>query len=284
MRRKTSILLATLCAVACTTPVDVRKSAFCKGKLEMVSKKQDRSTELWVRNGCHVPMTVELRVDPLHNVAADQPLPVLKTLDAESELRFVTLTAPNAPQSWSYQAHIAGKTGSPPQPDPAIRYRFPFGGDLPRRLSQGVDGGSTHKGLSSFAFDFEMPVGTPVLAARGGVVLAVVDGYSAGGRNVDPNNSNSVLIYHDDDTVAMYSHLRSGIPVVAGDIVGVGALLGLSGNSGFSTGPHLHFAVGHMFTDGGEFNSLPILFEGDRVPAQGKAYQPQEPGAASPAR
>src|SRR3546814_10475637 len=60
-------------------------------------------------------------------------------------------------------------------------YAFPFGGSEPRRLVQGVDGAFTHSGRSRYAFDFEMPKGTPIVAARAGIVLLVIDGYGDGG-------------------------------------------------------------------------------------------------------
>jgi murein DD-endopeptidase MepM/ murein hydrolase activator NlpD len=75
----------------------------------------------------------------------------------------------------------------------------------------------------------------------------VTDGYEEGGTTADMlQKANSVLIQHQDSTVAYYSHLQHGIPVKVGDNVKRGAMIAYSGNTGLSSGPHLHFAVKHL--------------------------------------
>lgn len=126
--------------------------------------------------------------------------------------------------------------------DDKTRYRLPFELDTPRYLVQGPNGRFTHAGV--LAFDFAMPVGTPVLAAREGTVARVRDGFREGG--LDPrkrNGANEVLILHADGTFAIYVHLSPGIPVHEGQLVKQGERIAASGNTGFTAGPHLHFAV-----------------------------------------
>jgi murein DD-endopeptidase MepM/ murein hydrolase activator NlpD len=159
--------------------------------------------------------------------------------------------------------------------DPAARYAWPFGGDVPRALSQGVEGTFSHQGVARFAFDFQMPVGTPVLAAREGVVVRVVDGFDRGGD--DPKlqyEGNAVVVLHSDDSFATYAHLSPGITVREGQTVVRGQRLGRSGATGYVQGPHLHFHVGVVFGGEIEGTTIPIVFDDGtprgQVPAEGE--------------
>lgn len=131
------------------------------------------------------------------------------------------------------------------EPDEFV-YAVPFGGTEPRELIQGFDGRETHMASMRYSLDFAMPRGTPVLAARAGVVLLVQDGFTRGGT--DPElleRANLVVVAHSDGTMASYGHLRRGVRVKRGDRVVEGQLLGLSGATGFAGQPHLHFHVGN---------------------------------------
>jgi murein DD-endopeptidase MepM/ murein hydrolase activator NlpD len=155
---------------------------------------------------------------------------------------------------------------------------MPFGGTEPRMLSQGVDGAFTHKGAHRYAFDFAMPIGTPILAARSGTVIRVSDGHTRHGLTDDfLSKANSVLVMHDDRTIASYAHLDPGAGVREGMRVYTGELIGFSGNTGFTTGPHLHFEVWKPLPSG-RITTLPIRFHnGTRkgfVPGEMAWYSP----------
>lgn len=135
--------------------------------------------------------------------------------------------------------------------DPSARYRYPYQVWMPRAVGQGPGGWSHNTPAEQFAYDFLMPIGTPVLAARAGVVARVQDGSHA--RNVadrDGDKGNAVTILHEDGTFALYVHLEPGIPVGKGQRVRRGQRIGLSGNTGFAGGPHLHFVVRSRRADG----------------------------------
>ncbi len=101
---------------------------------------------------------------------------------------------------------------------------------------------ATHQGIARYAYDFSLPVGTHVHAARAGTVIAVKEQF-VDGNNV-PGNENYIFIQHNGGTVARYYHLtRWGALVKLGQAVAQGELIGLSGNTGRSLSPSLHFDV-----------------------------------------
>ncbi|MCE7994273.1 MAG: peptidoglycan DD-metalloendopeptidase family protein [Roseivirga sp.] len=93
-----------------------------------------------------------------------------------------------------------------------------------------------------FAYDFDMPIGTPLLASRSGRVIAVRQNQRDDTRVC--GEENYVFILHDDGTVASYVHLTlNGAEVAVDQRVAQGELIGYSGDSGCSIGPHLHLGI-----------------------------------------
>lgn len=94
----------------------------------------------------------------------------------------------------------------------------------------------------AYAYDFDMPIGTELVAVRGGEVLRVIEHFRE--NNQTPGQENYLVIVHDDDTISAYYHLtKNGALVKEGDYVEQGEVIALSGNTGDSTEPHLHFEV-----------------------------------------
>jgi murein DD-endopeptidase MepM/ murein hydrolase activator NlpD len=92
------------------------------------------------------------------------------------------------------------------------------------------------------AYDFDLPVGTDVLAARDGVVKSVKQDSPDDGQGYGEHNY--VFIQHDDGSVAFYAHLmQDGVRVEVGDEIAVGDVIAQAGNSGLTGHPHLHFGV-----------------------------------------
>ena len=134
--------------------------------------------------------------------------------------------------------------------DPKLsEYILPFEVGASYTVSQGVCGGVTHvnnygplKIDNRYAYDFDLPVGAKIVASRSGEVINVEDFYSNDTLKIE--EINFIFIRHSDDTIAVYNHLSpKGALVSIGDRVNQGDIIAISGNSGFSWVPHLHFDV-----------------------------------------
>lgn len=115
------------------------------------------------------------------------------------------------------------------------------------RIDQGFGGSFSHDDEQNrYAVDLAAPIGTPVLAARDGIVMHVESDFARAGMNREryAGRANMIRVLHGDGTMGIYAHLKSdGVLVRTGQRVRAGQTIGLSGNTGFTTGPHLHFAV-----------------------------------------
>lgn len=189
------------------------------------------------------------------------------------------LTIEDTTKPYAYQAKWQAVAGNPHAVhDDRWHYRMPFGGSSPITISQGYDGPFTHKGLGAYALDFPMPLDTPVLAARGGTLVEIADGHATYSIRTDENEGdNRVMIEHVDGTLSLYAHLRHGGSARLGQHVESGDRIGLSGDSGFSTGPHLHFEVFKVRPDG-QRQTIPVQFWDGTAkgfsPLVGRAYAP----------
>jgi murein DD-endopeptidase MepM/ murein hydrolase activator NlpD len=135
-----------------------------------------------------------------------------------------------------------------------VLYRLPYLEGEAYAVSQAPGGfiGTHTTRATRRAVDFRMPEGTPVAAARGGVVIEAE--WRIEGRGAD-GMGNVVRVRHADGTIGVYAHLEfAGVSVEAGEEIQAGRIVGYSGATGFASAPHLHFAVLR-----GE-ESLPVRF------------------------
>ncbi len=242
--------------------------------VQLLEKSTAEGRIFEVRNGLNMPVNATLSLSH-----GKLPLTVIqKSIPANTTLRLFSLRKGSNPQlalqhNFSYsaeglparEARLAGgrpaAAGSPPAPVLAVAgkgaiYDLPWKGG-PFHISQGAGGDFSHdtpKGR--YAVDVAMPPGTPVVAARGGTVLKAEDGQE--GR-YPRAAGNYVRIRHEDGSHTAYLHLsRGSLKVREGQRVEGGELLGHSGNTGRSTGPHLHFVVQKEIS--GSLLSVPFRF------------------------
>jgi murein DD-endopeptidase MepM/ murein hydrolase activator NlpD len=117
------------------------------------------------------------------------------------------------------------------------------------RVTQGHNTGS-HTGAGAWAWDFGMPVGTPLLSSHAGIVRAVKGDSTIGGCDAAyRNDGNYVVVDRGNGLETLYLHLDD-VAVSVGDPVARGQLLGTSGQTGWACGPHLHFQI-QRSPDGG---------------------------------
>ncbi|MGW3956137.1 M23 family metallopeptidase [Streptomyces sp. NPDC004752] len=102
--------------------------------------------------------------------------------------------------------------------------------------------------------DFAVPIGTEVVAAHGGTVV------KAGGNGAGdgPAYGNAIVIKHGNGTYSQYAHL-SRVDVRAGQVVATGQPIARSGNTGNTTGPHLHFEIRTTPNYGSAINPVAFL-------------------------
>lgn len=122
-------------------------------------------------------------------------------------------------------------------------YILPYPTGTTRNIRQGnCNESNTHNGGEAYAYDVEMPIGSDLIAARGGTVLAVIEEFHDDQHGLDQGNV--VAIDHGDRTYAKYGHITyMGALVEVGEVVVQGQVIAKSGDSGASQGPHCHFAV-----------------------------------------
>ncbi len=221
------------------------------------------SVTFYLENKLTIPVTVSFESD-FKNVVSAQSTSVVRSFAANSRAPFLAarLVDPFAPRKTSY--HYKWKRGAlDVQHDDAYAYMLPFERGQSFVISQGPNGASTHRG--EFAYDWSMPVGTTIRAARGGIVTRVVENFSEGGQQESfAKMGNIVEIMHSDNSFGRYCHIeKDGVLVETGERITRGHVIALSGNTGYSSGPHLHFDVVKLEPDL-TFKTLPIRFKVSR--------------------
>ncbi len=138
-------------------------------------------------------------------------------------------------------------------------YSLPYEAGATFQVGQAYLEFPTHE--NQYAIDWAMPEETPIHAARAGVVIEAVDSFSKSGLIDDlKNKGNYIRIQHDDQSRALYYHIaQHGAKVKVGQQVKEGQLIALSGNTGYSATPHLHFVVDRP--EGGQYVTVPVLFK-----------------------
>lgn len=251
--------------IACSLPgISLARQAY---PFAVSSERSDAGHDLVARNRGPAPVSVRLTLTATDNVRSSQPLPVIAVVRPYSELRLLQVRPAYPGRGHRFSTQSTYSIGNVfAEPDPRATYRLPYADGRSFAISQAAGGPpTTHQADdSAHAVDFTMPENTPVVAARDGVVIEAESGNRFGGKDKDLlAMANFVRILHADETVATYAHLAyGGVNVRPGDKVRAGAVIGLSGATGYASGPHLHFVVQKLVRRNERFTmvSIPVRF------------------------
>ena len=254
---KHALLIATFCL-----------SVFCaasQGQVKLYHEKDGQKILVYANNDLYCPASVKLDLK-VTNLRCEGPCPEWVLLTAKAQKQLVTTLIPadlKKPFQFGYgfrwfYGNTLSTTHAADQP-----YYLPFEKGKEFRLVQGYDGPTSHKGQN--ALDFNMPEGTALTAAREGIVVRVVQNFNTScAEERCKEFNNSIVVYHSDGTFGEYTHIRmNGSLVQPGSVVKAGQLIGYSGNTGWSHGPHLHFMV-YTFKENGIY-TIPTKFKNNNA-------------------
>ncbi|MCY7355091.1 MAG: M23 family metallopeptidase [Lysobacter sp.] len=218
--------------------------------------------QAWADNALAGPIEVMLHFRRNDNIAGQPTLPARALVRANGSSLVANLYTVDSTRPGRFEVWMEGIPGDPNAKPTPFEYLVPLQRNSVR-IDQGFDGAFSHRDAQNrHALDFAAETGTPVLAARGGVVMQVESDFDqAGLKEKYGGRANFVRILHDDGTMALYAHLQeNGVHVRLGQRVRQGQQIGLSGNTGFTSGPHLHYVV--QVNRGMRLESIPIRVRG----------------------
>ncbi len=240
-------LLQIAAALGCFVPSASQAiEADCADGVCIEVERSESGAAFFARNQLAAPVSLLLEFPVLENMTSSPTLPVKTVVLPHQRKLLVQIRANDHAKStrwrWSWQ-WTTGVLGARHAAN--VRYWIPWSAILRFKVGQAVGGSYSHTGNWRFAFDFWMPSGTPIRAARDGNVVRVVEDFNRGGTEERfKKRANLIFILHADGTIARYLHLKQGgVHVAVGDRVAAGDLIGFSGNTGYSQKPHLHFDV-----------------------------------------
>ncbi len=235
-----------------------------KGGVIVYAHEAKGDIDFYIENLFEMHVSATLHMDDIQGYTTETDLPFRFILRPKQKIKALHLKNSDVNKHvGSFNSHISWVKGSVhAKHDAAFIYALPF--QKSHKVSQGFNGNTSHKGNAKYAIDFAMDNGTPVYAARGGKVVEIVQEHTKHGMALSMRRfANYVIVEHEDKTLGRYFHLQhNGVKVHLGDTVEQGQLIALSGNTGRTSGPHLHFVVtkAEYTAQGYDSVSVPIKF------------------------
>ena len=260
---------SVLTALACGMATGSTHAASPNKMVKVFSKEMGGVTHFYVQNleAAEVTATFEMKTT---NLKGSQDFPYTSTFPGHQTVEAFTLSPVTRGLPWDFAYTNYFTIGNVTAVhDDGYVYSLPYEVGKSFRVTQGYHGKFSHTGPDEYAIDWKMPLGTPVYAARGGVVVKSKDDSDQGGPDRKYQDcANCILIQHSDQTIGIYAHLqKGGNKVKVGDVVKTGDCIGMSGNTGFTSGPHLHFSV-FKARNGKERESIPVKFRTQEAAAE----------------
>ena len=224
--------------------------------------------EVLIENKLYSPITVILKASDESAIDTDIVFNKIFTVQGNSMVSLGHIYEIDETKQFTLTREFSIGTPTKAEQLKNDEFLIPFKGRY--RVTQAHGGKFSHKGPKNrYAVDVSMPVGTPLYAAKDGKVVDMKMYFTKAG--LDPSahgKANYIRISHSDGTMTIYVHLKANSQVVKlGQYVKAGDLIAQSGNTGYTTGPHLHFAVQH--NNGVATVSIPFKFRGGIVPKAG---------------
>jgi len=229
-------------------------------KVNITSQEFNNRIELYATNSNPIPVSILLDFKG-RGLTEQKEGAKFKVVPSVSPPQLVATLIKEPNVAWTYRYDMKVYLGNfyTNGHDTSYVYSLPFEKGQSYYLSQGYEGSFSHQNEN--AIDFVMPEGTEIMAIREGIVAEITEHNDDGCPYKScMKMANSILIYHPDGTFSTYAHLqKNGALVEVGDQVAAGDLIGLSGNTGWSSEPHLHFSVFEI-AEGNVIYSIPTPF------------------------
>ena len=216
-----------------------------KWDIQFYNEVIDREVFIFADNQEFMPISAQFNFT-LKNLSCTYNNDEIIVIPAQTKKFLVAKLAPiktNEGNSFSYTNRYNYGNAVQENFDADYIYSLPYGKGKTQSIFQGYNGRFSHQ--NEFALDFDLKMGSAILAARDGIVVTVVNNFNQSCPTIScAKYNNKIVIMHSDGTFADYSHLKyHGAKVKKGEFVKKDQLIGYSGSTGFSSGPHLHFAV-----------------------------------------
>lgn len=247
------------------------------GWLDFDETSRNGELILTARNLSDIPLTFTMDMD-VRRFRTSRSTTFTESLQPNESKPVITLTRRNESQKGNYRYKTRCTIGNKDADhDDDVLYLLPYASGTSYPVLQGYGSRFSHTGRETYTVDFYMKVGTPVHAARAGIVARIEESHTKGcWKDGCGAYANFIIVVHDDDTTGEYYHLKQdGALVEPGQRVEAGQLIGLSGNTGHTTMPHLHFGV-YRAIEWGREQSISVRYMSEdgivSKPRQGGRY------------